>query len=227
MLNAKTALPVLAAVVVFGIAASQSLFVEGDTSAGAVVPGVHPTTEMAPAAWDGAAEFDSATLYAEAPKPLLAPPVAATLKAKVSNRSIPPKPASSAKRAKSSARSAKTRSSGSAPKGYVYWKTVKAKVTAYEPSKVSCGASADGKTSIGQSAWVFDGVASDPKAIPYGTYCVVPGVGGRTVDDTGSAMRSAWRHRGQYHIDVRVATVSEARHWGVKYLDVKLYKRVD
>jgi 3D (Asp-Asp-Asp) domain-containing protein len=213
MLNAKTALPVLAAVVVFGIAASQSLFVEGDTSAGAAVPGVHPTTEMALGASDGAPDVLSDVAFAEAPMPLLVPAVPA-VKAKLSAPSAPRK---SSSRARSS-------SSSGAPKGYVYWKTVKAKVTAYEPSKVSCGASADGKTSIGQSAWIMDGVATDPRAIPYGTYCMVPGVGGRVVDDTGSAMRSSWRKRGQYHVDVRVRTVSEARRWGVKYLDVKLYK---
>ncbi len=72
----------------------------------------------------------------------------------------------------------------------------------------------------------MDGVAADPRAIPYGTYCVVPGVGGKTVDDTGGAMRQSWRSNGRYHIDVRVPYYGQAKRWGVKYLDVKLYKKI-
>ena len=115
--------------------------------------------------------------------------------------------------------------SSAVPKGYVYWKTVRAKVTAYDPSRRSCGRFADGKTSIGESAWVLDGVASDPTAIPYGTYVVIPGVGGRIVDDTGSAMRTSWRRHKRFHLDVRVTYPYQARRWGVKYLDVKLYRK--
>ncbi len=115
--------------------------------------------------------------------------------------------------------------SSAVPKGYVYWKTVRAKVTAYDPSRRSCGRFADGKTSIGESAWVMDGVASDPLAIPYGTYVVIPGVGGRTVDDTGSAMRTSWRRYRRFHLDVRVHYPYQAKQWGVKYLDVKLYRK--
>jgi len=112
-----------------------------------------------------------------------------------------------------------------APAGYVYWKTVRAKVTAYDPSRLSCGKFADGKTSIGQSAWVMDGVASDPKAIPYGTYVEIPGVGFKEVDDTGKAMRNSWKRHRNYHLDLRMTYPYQARRWGVKYLDVKLYRK--
>jgi 3D (Asp-Asp-Asp) domain-containing protein len=99
------------------------------------------------------------------------------------------------------------------PPGYRYWGTVVAKVTAYEPSRVSCGIFADGKTSTRRNAWKMDGCAVDPEAIPYGTLVWVPGVGWRMADDTGSAMKRSWK-KGVYHIDVRMGTVSQCRRWG-------------
>jgi 3D (Asp-Asp-Asp) domain-containing protein len=99
------------------------------------------------------------------------------------------------------------------PPGYRYWGTVVAKVTAYEPSAVSCGSSADGKTSTLRSAWRMDGCAVAPEAIPYGTLVWIPGIGWRLADDTGSAMKRSWK-KGMYHIDVRMGTVSQCRRWG-------------
>lgn len=110
------------------------------------------------------------------------------------------------------------------PPGYVFWKEVIAKVTAYEPSELSCPGTADGKTSLGDNAWHLDGVAADPTAIPYRTVVWIPEVGLREVDDTGSAMRRAWREARTYHIDLRMTYPHEARRWGVKLLPVRLYR---
>jgi 3D (Asp-Asp-Asp) domain-containing protein len=109
------------------------------------------------------------------------------------------------------------------PDGYEYWKTVIAKVTAYEPSERCCPGTADGKTSIGHNAWKLDGCAVDPRAIPYGTMLYVPNVGYREADDTGSAMKRSWNRNRTFHVDVRMTYFSEARNWGVKYLPVKLF----
>ncbi len=99
------------------------------------------------------------------------------------------------------------------PAGYRYWGTITARVTAYEPSRISCGRFSDGKTSTLRSAWKLDGCAVDPKAIPYGTLVWVPGIGWRIADDTGIAMKRSWR-KGVYHIDVRLGSVSQCRRWG-------------
>lgn len=111
------------------------------------------------------------------------------------------------------------------PYGYRYWKTIRAKVVAYEPSRRCCGKLADGRTSTGTSAWRNNGCAVDPKLIPYGTIVSIPGVGLRIADDTGKAMRKSGR-RGIYHIDVRMSYYWQARKFGVRYLRVKLYRRI-
>lgn len=117
------------------------------------------------------------------------------------------------------------------PEGYVYWKTVQAKITAYEPTEYSCGEYADGKTSIGDDAWELDGVAVDPRAIPYRTIVYIPGKNGKKgvcleADDTGGAMRRSWKKRGQYHIDIRMEKISDALAWGVQNMKVKLYRKI-
>jgi 3D (Asp-Asp-Asp) domain-containing protein len=101
------------------------------------------------------------------------------------------------------------------PPGYRYWGTVTARVTAYEPTAVSCGLYARGRTSTLRNAWRMDGCAVDPEAIPYGTLVWIPGVGWRIADDTGSAMRRSWK-KGVYHIDVRMNSVSQCRRWGAQ-----------
>lgn len=112
----------------------------------------------------------------------------------------------------------------SAPDGYEYWKTIDAKVTAYEPSEVSCGDYADGLTSLGDNAYVFDGVAADPKAIPYRTKVFISGKGFKEVDDTGIAMRRSWK-KGKYHIDLRLSNVTDALNFGVQNKKIHLYRK--
>lgn len=111
------------------------------------------------------------------------------------------------------------------PEGFEYWKTVVAKVTAYEPSRLSCGKYADGKTSLLDSAWKLDGCAVDPSAIPYRSLLYIPGVGYREADDTGSAMKKSWRRNGVYHIDLRMTYPHEARAWGVKWMTIHLFRK--
>lgn len=110
------------------------------------------------------------------------------------------------------------------PYGYELWKVAKAKVTAYDPSEISCGKFADGLTSILHNAWRLDGCAVAPAAIPYGTLVYIPQVGARVADDTGAAMKKSWRH-GIYHIDVRFTYPYQARQWGVKWLNVYLFRK--
>lgn len=110
-----------------------------------------------------------------------------------------------------------------APPGFVFWKTILSKVTAYDPVGCCCGHSADGVTATGDDAWVLDGVATAPLAIPYRTKLWIPGAGWREADDTGSAMRRAWR-RGRYLVDLRMSAHAEARRWGARDLTVHLYR---
>lgn len=106
---------------------------------------------------------------------------------------------------------------------------VRMKVTAYCLCSVCCEKWAlrqaqgklERKTSIGDNARVYDGVAADPKLIPYRTRLEIPGIGIKEVDDTGGGMRQDAK-RGIYHIDVRMASHSEARRFGVKWLEVKI-----
>ncbi|OHB74876.1 MAG: hypothetical protein A2Z34_05055 [Planctomycetes bacterium RBG_16_59_8] len=110
------------------------------------------------------------------------------------------------------------------PEGYEYWKTVMAKVTAYDPSALSCGKFADGKTSLLDNAWRLDGCAVDPQAIPYRSLVYIPGAGLREADDTGSAMKKSWRRSSVYHIDLRMHYPYQARQWGVKWVPVHLFR---
>ncbi len=205
MRGKHAALAVLLGATAFIIVASKSLFVEGEATGG-TVPGLHPTTEVPLAALIGDHPNNTQRVESRTPAAADAAPDTQAVR-------------------KTSTRPHHRTVSASIPQGYVYWKTVRAKVTAYDPSRRSCGKFADGKTSIGQNAWVADGVASDPRAIPYGTYVVIPGVGVKEVDDTGKAMRNSWRRHHRYHIDIRMTYRWQANRWGVKYLNIKLYRK--
>lgn len=124
------------------------------------------------------------------------------------------------------------------PAGRWVW----ALVTAYEPSHVSCGPYADGKTSTNVNVLSADphkayGYAVDPSIIPYGTRIYVPGYWEALqrnrnpdfrptepliADDTGSAMRRSGR-KGIIHIDVRFRTIEACKKWGVKRMKVFIY----
>ena len=112
-----------------------------------------------------------------------------------------------------------------APKGYAYWGTVGAKLTGYDPSEVSCGKYANGLTSIKDNAYVFDGIAADPKAVPYRSKVYIDGIGFKEVDDTGRAMRESWR-KGKYHFDIRFSTVKKANQFGVKKKKAHIFRKI-
>ena len=94
-------------------------------------------------------------------------------------------------------------------------------VTAYCPCPKCCEADSDGITSIGKSAFT-KGIAAAPKALPYGTQVYVRGFGTYKVDDTGGAMRRAWRDHREIHIDLRMGSHQEAKNWGRKH-NVPIY----
>lgn len=98
------------------------------------------------------------------------------------------------------------------------------KVTAYCLCGVCCekwASNGTRKTSIGDDARIYDGVAADPKLLPYRTRLEIPEIGIKEVDDTGGGMRQDAK-RGIYHIDVRMPSHSAARQWGARWLNVKI-----
>lgn len=116
----------------------------------------------------------------------------------------------------------------SPPEGYRHWKEVKeATLTAYDPSRRSCGKFADGLTSTGEDAWEMDGVAVDPEVIPYGTIIYIPGIGYRVADDTGAAMQNSWDHHRTVHIDIRMTYHYQARQFGTDERNIHLFRPVE
>ena len=122
-----------------------------------------------------------------------------------------------------------------APKGWEYWKSENTLVTAYPPKSKKYGRFNDGRTSIGHNAFVLDGVAAYPGAVPYYTKVYVPAstektwkwgdVGFREVDDTGGAMKSSWKRRRRLHIDVRMIDRDICMLWGDPYIVVHYYRK--
>lgn len=101
-------------------------------------------------------------------------------------------------------------------------RTVKMLVTGYCPCTICCeGWSGWNETATGDDARICDGVAADPRLIPYRTVLRIPGVGKREVDDTGGKMRQSAK-RNVYHIDVRFRTHKEAKRFGRKWLNVRI-----
>jgi len=94
------------------------------------------------------------------------------------------------------------------------------KATAYCPCAKCCGRMS-GLTKIERNAWK-SGVAVDPRKIPLYSRLDIPGYPrneGKNIlaDDTGSKVKG-------WHIDVRFQYHWEAAQWGVKYIEVKIYK---
>jgi 3D (Asp-Asp-Asp) domain-containing protein len=87
-------------------------------------------------------------------------------------------------------------------------------VTAYCTCPICTGQWSDGRTATG--TWATEGrtVAADPTVFGMGTCVSVPGIGIRTVEDTGSAIK--WRA-----IDVFIDSHERARRFGVRFLNVK------
>lgn len=114
---------------------------------------------------------------------------------------------------------------GDVPAGYRYWKTIQAAVRAYDPGPCCCQKDANGKTAIGDNAWVMDGAAVAFSVIPKRTMMKIPGAGWKEADDTGPSPKRGAR-RGQYRIEIRMRTHRKAENWGKQRKRVKLYRKV-
>jgi 3D (Asp-Asp-Asp) domain-containing protein len=98
--------------------------------------------------------------------------------------------------------------------------TLCVRVAAYCPCPLCCGPMACGKTASGRSAY-RPGIAADWACFPAGTGVWVPGYGVGIVDDTGGALRRAWRERRELGMEVRFQDHDQARAWGVQWLEVR------
>ncbi len=99
---------------------------------------------------------------------------------------------------------------------------VNMRVTAYSPDEASCGSYADGFTASGYSVWTngMRLVAADPTVLPLGSILAVPGYNQNApvpVLDVGGAIKGN-------RLDVLFPTHEEALRWGVRHLDVTIYR---
>jgi len=100
-------------------------------------------------------------------------------------------------------------------------RTLTVEVTAYCPCARCCD-KMTGETSTQSNAWK-PGVAAFPGALPYGTLVSVPGyerAEWAVIDDTGGAMKKAWKNKGKILLDIRMVYHWQARQWGRKTLTV-------
>jgi 3D (Asp-Asp-Asp) domain-containing protein len=110
-------------------------------------------------------------------------------------------------------------------KEYRFVKSLKLRVTAYAPDP-RCTYPYDGKTTASGLPVTTNGgrlVASDPAVIPMHWVVAVPGyAGGRGVPvlDRGGAIKGN-------RLDVLLPTFEEAKEWGVKMLEVRIYRPVE
>lgn len=83
------------------------------------------------------------------------------------------------------------------------WRKIEATTTAYVAEAAQCGSDYLNTATMTRAREVY-GIAADPRAIPYGTTLHVAGYGVFPVDDTGGAMRQAWRRSRTIHLDLRI-----------------------
>ena len=105
---------------------------------------------------------------------------------------------------------------------YVYWRTLRMRVTSYAPDRRCCRPYSGRITASGASVHTNGGhlVAADTALIPFHDLVRVPGYDGDKpvpVLDRGSAIR------GQ-RLDVLLATFQAARNWGIQWVWVKVYQ---
>lgn len=92
------------------------------------------------------------------------------------------------------------------------------KLTAYEPSEVSCGEFANGYTSTGKIATANRTIAVDPSVIPYGTEVKIND-NIYIAEDCGGAIKGN-------RIDVFFNTIEECDAFGVRYSEVYIQKPI-
>jgi len=102
------------------------------------------------------------------------------------------------------------------------YEVVMARVTAYAPFDNKSGMCNNGDpTNTATMTYPKWGtLAVDPSKIPYGTKVYVPGYGYGIAEDTGGLIRS---YEG-IAIDLFMDTSEEIKEWGVKYIEVRVYK---
>jgi 3D (Asp-Asp-Asp) domain-containing protein len=117
-----------------------------------------------------------------------------------------------------------------APPGFKYLNTATAKVTAYNPTGpglMARGYPERGITSTGRDAINnLDGIAIDPKLIPYGSMVYIINPESRNVwklaDDTGHLIREDG-DKGITHVDIRAQSYKWAINYGKKDLIVHIF----
>jgi 3D (Asp-Asp-Asp) domain-containing protein len=101
------------------------------------------------------------------------------------------------------------------------WVTLRMRVTGYCSCRRCCGRNSDGYTAnMHRIRWGDKFVAAD-KMFSFGREMIIPGYNnGRSVKvmDRGRVIKG-------YRLDLYFDTHSEAKRWGVKYLDVKVKRR--
>jgi 3D (Asp-Asp-Asp) domain-containing protein len=108
---------------------------------------------------------------------------------------------------------------------YLYWKTVRMRVTAYSPDRRCCWPYDGTTTASGLSVKTNHGklVAADTSLIPMRSMVSIPGYhGGETVPvlDRGGAIKGK-------RLDVLMPNFNQARSWGTKDVEVKVYLPVN
>jgi 3D (Asp-Asp-Asp) domain-containing protein len=108
---------------------------------------------------------------------------------------------------------------------YRYVKTLRLKVTAYSPDSKCCWPYPGTTTASGMSVKTNHGklVAADTRLIPMHALVAVPGyAGGGAVPvlDRGGAIKG-------YRMDVLMPRFDQAKEWGSRMLEVKIYVPVD
>lgn len=107
------------------------------------------------------------------------------------------------------------------------WRPVQARLTHYSPTE-KAERMWKGKTSLNKSARNSNGVAVDPKLIPYGSMVYIPNIGVRVADDTGGKCKRYGKN-GKVLIDVRWTdkTHHELMDMGANDQTVYVLERVD
>jgi len=99
-----------------------------------------------------------------------------------------------------------------ANRGGDYRRARRMRATAYDPSPLSCGPHATGRTATGVKA-CKGVVAVDTRVIPFGTRLYIPGYGFAVAADRGSAIKGN-------RIDLCFDTYDEAVRFGSRWVDV-------
>ncbi len=105
---------------------------------------------------------------------------------------------------------------------YVYWKTLRMRVTSYAPDRRCCWPFAGTTTASGASVHTNAGrlVAADTRIIPFHCLVSVPGYAGNRpvpVLDRGGAIHG-------YRLDVLLPTYNLASDWGSRLLNVRVFR---